>query len=284
MSQIKFNTGEDKEGPELMTAALYVEEADKEEEEEDGRPPRDGMAYLRQVIKERKRVPETVSVEYVGPAKSAKLVGEESEGDLNDRSKVAAPPGWSPGSAWQREQVRQFSEVRLKVGRHAELVKETGEAGHGVHNVPDKKNEALWCHMMLGGEVWREVTRLREEEAGQARTEVTGEEPRLNFMVSVPGHVCAHVLEFLLSWLSLTGWTSKYGPWLYALLVRIEKPLAPEVGSSLRDLALFCARERRRVAASGEEYKEETIAALNLFICLVAKYFDQGDLADREDE
>ena len=282
---IKFpKEDEGKEGPDLMQAALYVEEAG--EEEEDGRPPQDGMAYLRQVIRERKRVPETVAVEYVGKAKTLKM----SDGSLSDRRKEAAPPGWCPGGAWQREQVRQFSEVRQQVARHTELVKQTGEAGRGVHNVPDRRNEALWCHMILGGEAWAQVTRHREEEeeeeeeAEKGRPEVVGEQPSLNFMVSVPGHVCAAVLEYLLPWLPVTGWTSQYGPWLYSLLVRIEKPLDPEVGSSLRDLALFCARERRRLAASGEDFKEETIAALNLFICLVAKYFGQGDLEDRDDE
>ena len=275
---IKFNREEEEgDGPDLMSAALYVEEA--EEEEEDGRPPQDGMAYLRQVIKERKRVPDTVTVEYVGAAKTAKL-------SSRDREKAAAPPGWAPGAAWQRDQIAEFSAVRLRVARHAQLARETGEAGHGVHNVPDKRNEALWCHLMMGGEVWRQVSHAREdsEDGSEARTEVTGEEPRLNFLVSVPVHVCVEVLQYLLSWLEITGWRSQYGPWLYALLVRLEKPLDPDVGSSLRDLVLISARERQRLAASGGENQEETIAALNLFICLVAKYFGQGDLEDREDE
>ena len=82
----------------------------------------------------------------------------------------------------------------------------------------------------------------------------------------------------------MTGWSPQYGPWLYAVLVRIEKPLHPDVGSSLRDLVLFCARERKRLVAGNEENNVETIAALNLLICLVAKYFGQGDLEDRGDE
>ena len=282
-STIKFKREEEGEGegPDLMSAALYVEEAE-EEEEEDGRPPQDGMAYLRQVIKERKRVPDTVTVEYVGPAKTAKLTGG------GDREKEAAPPGWAPGSAWQRQQIAEFSSVRLRVARHAQVAREAGEAGQGVHNVPDKRNEALWCHLMVGGQVWQQVKLSREEEeeeGSKARPEVTGEEPSLNFLVSVPVHVCVEVLQYLLSWLAVTGWRAQYGPWLYALLVRLEKPLDPDVGSSLRDLVLLCARERKRLATSTEEEnKEETIAALNLFICLVAKYFGQGDLEDREDQ
>ena len=278
--RFKREEEEDEEGPGLMSAALYVEEA--EEEEDEGRPPQDGMAYLRQVIKERKRVPDTVTVEYAGPAKTAKLSG----GPGSDREKAAAPPGWAPGSAWQRQQIAEFSSVRLRVAQHAEVARQTGQAGRGVHNVPDKRNEALWCHMMVGGQVWREVRHAREdsEDGSEARTEVTGEEPGLNFLVSVPVHVCEQVLQYLLAWLELTGWRSQYGPWLYALLVRLEKPLNPDVGSSLRDLVLLCARERKRLATCEEEDKEETIAALNLFICLVAKYFGQGDLEDREED
>ena len=34
---------------------------------------------------------------------------------------------------------------------------------------------------------------------------------------------------------------------------------------------------------SSSEAPDENIAALNLFICLVAKYFGQGDLEDSED-
>jgi hypothetical protein len=59
----------------------------------------------------------------------------------------------------------------------------------------------------------------------------------------------------------------------------------------LRDLALFCSHRRHQivtttreeqVSASKEEQIEEQVAAFNLFICLVAKYFDQSDLADIE--
>jgi len=76
---------------------------------------------------------------------------------------------------------------------------------------------------------------------------------------------------------------------VYTLLTRLEKPLTPDVGSLLRDLVLFCAQERVEIAEKVETVEtggvpDEKIAALNLFICLVAKYFDQGDLVDRDEE
>ena len=45
---LKFNT-ENEESEDLLSAALHVEAADNEDD--DDRPPQDGMAYLRQVIK-----------------------------------------------------------------------------------------------------------------------------------------------------------------------------------------------------------------------------------------
>ena len=64
---------------------------------------------------------------------------------------------------------------------------------------------------------------------------------------------------------------------------RLEKPLTPDVGSSLRDLALICSQLRMNIVGEASENKDEDIAALNLFICLVARYFDQGDLVDNDE-
>jgi len=157
----------------------------------------------------------------------------------------------------------------------------------GSVKIPDKRNEAVWCHMMLGGQVWRQVCADREdeEEGSKAKTDMEADVPKLNFMLSVPVHVWEHVLDYLISWLQVTGWRSEYGPWLYSILVRLEKPLTPDVGSLLRDLVLTCARERHRIATSGSgDAHDENVAALNLFICLVAKYFGQGDLEDRDED
>ena len=35
--------------------------------------------------------------------------------------------------------------------------------------VPDRQNEALWCHLMVGGAVWQEVLNHREEEGRLAQ-------------------------------------------------------------------------------------------------------------------
>jgi len=299
MSSIKFNRKDD-ESEDFMSAALYVDPNEKDENED--KPPQDGMAYLRQVIKERKTVPDTVVADYI-PKKTSKSKPQSKEGDtkntnsenqsyLSSRNKPPPPPGCCPGVDWQREQVKNFSDVRLKLANHVKLAKVNGE--HELHQIPDKKNEALWCHLMLGGNIWNTVSKDRdtdseEERIPKGKKEVKGEEPKLGFIAALPVHVCENVLDYMVSWLEVTGWLSAYGPWIYSILAKLEKPLTPEVGSSLRDLALFCAHERVKIAEKVECVEaggvpDEDIAALNLFICLVSKYFDQGDLVDKQED
>ena len=296
----------------LMAKCLYVDVKDDEDDEEET-APKDGLDYLRKVIKERRRVPDTVTATSVPPRMAAAAGGAEKSkprsddgrggggGSVAKRTKLSPPPGCCPGPAWQREQVAEFSEVRQRLGKHAALVRTAG--GKPSVRTPDKKREADWCRFCLGEAVWREVRAAREdveeediEKDGEAMGrwgEAPPQDPLVAVITALPVHVVESVLEYAVGWLEGTGWRRGYGPWLYSLLARLEKPLTPDTGSLLRDLALACSRERRRIyrekgvgggggAVEGEE-PDPDMAALNLFICLVAKYFDQGDLADREE-
>ncbi|KAM9433622.1 gem-associated protein 2-like isoform 3-T3 [Salvelinus alpinus] len=69
------------------------------------------------------------------------------------------------------------------------------------------------------------------------------------------------------------------GRWQYALLACLEKPLLPEAHSLIRQLA----RRSSEVRTKLEHQEDESLSPLNLMICLVARYFDQNDLADKED-
>merc|ERR1712129_29288 len=89
----------------LMSTALFVDTNDKDDD--DGRPPQDGMEYLRQVIKERKRVPDTVTAEIAVPAKISATSSksslpvaapntQSSPALLAGGHKAAPPPGCCP--------------------------------------------------------------------------------------------------------------------------------------------------------------------------------------------
>ena len=77
------------------------------------------MAYLRAVMKERKQCPDTVEATVVPPVRGRGKGGQEEGGSRSKeqeegggRSKASPPPGCCPGVKWQREQVKQFSQVR----------------------------------------------------------------------------------------------------------------------------------------------------------------------------
>jgi len=302
MSTLKF--GEQEAGEELLSAALYVEEG----QDGDEGAPQDGMAYLRAVRAERKQCPDTVTASTLPPplkknkqqgskpsgggAKKDEVNGvdrlsTEAGGEWGGRRKAPPPPGTCPGVAWQRKQVKEFSQLRLRMGKHVLLVRSKGEK---PAKVPDRQNEALWCHVMMGGKVWQEVLAQREEgeESRIVQGDVKGESPTVTFLTSIPVHVCETLLDYLTSWLAVTGWKEGYGAWIYAVLTRLEKPLTPDVGSKLRDLALECSFIRQYFAdqRNGEDNEGpiiEGIATMNLFICLVSRYFDQTDLVDCDD-
>ncbi|GFR60838.1 gem-associated protein, partial [Elysia marginata] len=84
------------------------------------------------------------------------------------------------------------------------------------------------------------------------------------------------VLEYHVNWLEATGFSRKQGRWFYALLANLQKPLMPEDCSWLRRLARLCSNIR----AALESPEDPQLNELNLIICLVARYFEQRDLAD----
>ncbi|XP_045169672.2 gem-associated protein 2-like [Mercenaria mercenaria] len=100
--------------------------------------------------------------------------------------------------------------------------------------------------------------------------------PLVSVMVAMDQTTVIKVLEYHLNWFEATGFTERQGYWFYALLVSLEKPLLPDACSLLRGLARACSRLR----ASLESPDDPRLTPLNLFICLISRYFDQSDLMD----
>jgi len=99
-------------------------------------------------------------------------------------------------------------------------------------------------------------------------------------LISVIMHLSQSMIETLLkhhcTHLNEKGFHVQQGPWIYALLSLLEKPLSPDTCSTLRDLARVCGRLRARLDSPSHPH----LTPLNLFISIVARYFDQRDLAD----
>ncbi|XP_048005725.1 gem-associated protein 2 [Leguminivora glycinivorella] len=71
----------------------------------------------------------------------------------------------------------------------------------------------------------------------------------------------------------------KTGQWIYAFLACLRHPPLSETVSLLRDLARTCAEIRSNIDQEEEDAYMKA-APTNLFICIVARYFEQCDLAD----
>jgi len=99
-------------------------------------------------------------------------------------------------------------------------------------------------------------------------------------LVSVAMHLTQVMVETLLkhhfTYMNDRGFHVQQGPWIYALLALLQKPLTPDTCATLRDLARLCARLRSGLDSPTHPH----LAPLNLFISLVARYFDQRDMAD----
>ncbi|XP_008199651.2 gem-associated protein 2 [Tribolium castaneum] len=69
----------------------------------------------------------------------------------------------------------------------------------------------------------------------------------------------------------------KTGAWIYAILTLLEKPLSPDSCYTLREFAKRCLAVRANL---DEPASEELYKPLNLFICIIARFYNQLDLAD----
>lgn len=100
--------------------------------------------------------------------------------------------------------------------------------------------------------------------------------PLLSIIAALDQPSVIRVLEYHINWFEATGFSDKQGMWFYALLVSLQKPLSPEACALIRSLARSCGNLR----ATLESPEDPRLVPLNLFICLVSRYFDQTDLAD----
>lgn len=109
--------------------------------------------------------------------------------------------------------------------------------------------------------------------------------PKLTDILCLSQRNLCKILNFHLEWLDniMNGETIAHemGVWLYAILACLETPLMPETCADLREMARKCSQIRAALPthATAEDYKP-----LNLFICIIARYFKNFDLIDNVHE
>ncbi|TRZ02726.1 hypothetical protein DNTS_011102 [Danionella cerebrum] len=244
---------------ELMPRFLPVESSDLEDYNST-EPPRNPQEYLRYVQREASLCPDVV-VAPIDPKKLKKQSVNVSVSKTGDLSCLAAPQGFSPTLKWQQQQVGKFSEVRQSVNRHRQHWKAHFLDDNVV--MPKAEDEDGWKRFCLGENICLDI-KLKEDM----------ENPGLDYVKST----ISSVLECLINWFEENNFVPQLGRWLYALLACLEKPLLPEAHSLIRQLARRCSAVR----AVLENKDDDRLSALNLMICIVARYFEQNDLADKD--
>uniref|UniRef100_A0A8C1FCV0 Gem-associated protein 2 n=2 Tax=Cyprinus carpio TaxID=7962 RepID=A0A8C1FCV0_CYPCA len=236
---------------ELMPRLLPLESCDTEEYNSN-EPPRNPQEYLRQVQREASLCPDVV-VAQIDPKKLKK----KQSVNVSITGCLAAPQGFSPSLKWQQQQVSRFSEVRQ----------------------PKSEDEDGWKRFCLGENVCLDIQLKEEDKVNPGLDYVkTGFPPFLSIVSKLNQSTISAVLEYLMNWFEERDFVAQLGRWFYALLACLEKPLLPEAHSLIRQLARRCSAVR----ANLESKDDDCLSALNLMICIVARYFEQNDLADKE--
>ncbi|XP_023287315.1 gem-associated protein 2 isoform X2 [Seriola lalandi dorsalis] len=251
---------------ELMPRLLPVEFGASAEHLNMNGPPRNPQEYLRQVQLEASLCPEVV-VAQIDPKK------------LKKKQTVAgcqaAPMGFCPSLSWQQQQVSNFSDVRQSITKNRQHWSRQTLDDNVL--MPKLTDEEGWKRFCLGEKVYLGTSSCDAESEPALDYNKVGFPPFLTIVSRLNQSTVLMVLEILISWFEERTFVPQLGRWLYALLACLEKPLLPEAHSSIRQLARRCAQLRSAL----ESQEDEQLPALNLLICLVARYFEQNDLADQ---
>lgn len=161
-----------------------------------------------------------------------------------------APETILPTLEWQNKQIAEFSAFRL----YLENLRS---------NIPEKFLTSTY--------------QGREYICRQ----LAANKPKTTDIISYNQNHIAKLLELHIEWMDDVkkgeGISEETGAWLYGLLARLETPLSPERCHVIRELARKCSEIR---GGLNEGCAKEYYEPLNLFICLVARYFYQYDLID----
>ncbi|XP_023946806.2 gem-associated protein 2 [Bicyclus anynana] len=218
--------------------------------------PTNGEEYLLKVKKEREK--------YSAVSKCNKDYSKFARNQsqfVEELPHAKAPDNLKPTIEWQNIQVADFSEVRMYISR---LLSKKSNWPPNMKKLDtyfnDKRNStALWLNLF------------------------ETEDSTLSLAISIPQAFTDRGLQVLTNMLDRVkpGETinDRIGRWIYALLACIRQPLLSDTISILRDLARKCAEIRSHLSTEGET-SNFAAAPLNLFICLVSRYFRQYDLAD----
>lgn len=254
-----------------MIQAFHVGHVD-ESEYRPNTYPTSAEEYIKQVHMEARRC-EDVMIAHVCPTKFQRQTVKIS----NSTGCQPPPTGYAPSLEWQQQQSASFSELRRKMARWKARSKKLNNLQSP--EMPDTDDDVNWCRLCFGNQFQQRLLARQESGIKGNITDTENDQgmpPVLSVLTAMSQSCVEAVLEYHVQWMEVTGFSDQQGRWFYALLTCLEKPLTPEICSLLRTLARQCWNLRAILDSSSHPHLRQ----LNLLICLVARYFDQLDLAD----
>ncbi|XP_048504865.1 gem-associated protein 2-like isoform X3 [Athalia rosae] len=199
---------------------------------------------------------------------------------------------WTPGAVLLQKMTDCLREPALFVGEIHDEFDLLVPPASGEEYIKRVVLEAQQCDDVVVAEISN--TRLKppvaavhppgtEDQEGWLHYCLNNQRPLLSLILSMNQPLVEQGIELLIETIEEKGSIGQeHGEWTYSLLAALELPLNPETCSSLRSLARACSviRAKTVLKCTQAEDNAQEIAATNLFICLVARYFRQMDLAD----
>ncbi|XP_011567024.3 gem-associated protein 2 [Plutella xylostella] len=214
--------------------------------------PTTGEEYLLKVMKERQKCVVVTKCN----KDISKFAKNQSRFVVEPECTKSAPDALKPTLEWQNIQVADFSEVRMYISRMRAKKSE-----HKIQEIDIEENHIV---------SWKQFF----EESS----------PTLSCVFGLKQAYFDNGLEMLTNSLNSIKpgetITPKTGQWIYAFLACLTLPLLSDTISILRNLARRCAEIRSHIKAE-DENAIAAVAPLNVFICLISRYFRQIDLADK---
>ncbi|KAB0794577.1 hypothetical protein PPYR_11416 [Photinus pyralis] len=204
--------------------------------------PSTGEEYLQHVMYEARNCDKVKSVNFDSHKFRQKQTVYVSE---TDRDYVAAPTRMVPSIEWQENIIREFEDYRHYV------------ASQLPHTPNPKKSDFIWS----------ENSALEYPEL----LTITN----LNCIEQTS--ILKRIIENLESIKEGCSIDRVLGCWIYSILSVLEKPLYGNSYLLLRDLSRECSKIRSKLPSDASP---ELYTPLNVFICIVARFFGQLDLID----
>ncbi|GBN42692.1 Gem-associated protein 2 [Araneus ventricosus] len=242
-------------------------------------PPVTGFDYLYRVRIESRNCPKVV----VSDIDKTKFLNRQTITIDDGNGFISARPGFEADPEWREEQLELFIANRIKMSENRDYLKQKFPR----KDVPRINKKQEWCLYCLGVEkhdlVYGKAEKLEASNDDntavnpkKARFSDSPNPPLLSVMLYMNQSRVAKLLSYHIDWLEEIGFCHPQGEWLYALLVALEKPLDPDTCALLRSLSRQCSKLRNELSTSDHEF----VRPLNLFLSIVAHYFDQKDMSD----